>query len=523
MEEFNLLLDEKNEKILSKLDNCVGLSKCKETLREIIKCHEMTQKYKCNIDFENYNIIIRNESAYNSYEKLIKVIAEIYYENKIIRNPNELYISKDELRVNRLEKKDWKSVEEGIIVVDLADFGVYSNDLRKPIIQMIDANPTKSFVIIEDNFIEGKTNAQYIDYFIWSMKIEHISNEEKELYVEKFMKNNSLQYSENVLKKIADDNYYKVKNKLINILVKSKITKTNNVDQLCSDTEQKSIEKGKKKNGMEELESLVGLKETKEQIKKIINYIKICKDKSRLPMLHMVFNGNPGTGKTTVARIIGKIFAEEKILSDKENFVEAQRNDLIGKYVGQTAPKTQSVINKALGGVLFIDEAYSIASYISDETVIDYGAECIATLLKGMEDHRDELCVILAGYTNEMERMLNVNPGFESRIQFVINFPDYTAEELYTIFKGLCKKEGYKIASNLKRFLVNFFENTKKSKNFSNARFVRNLFEKIKIEQANRVINEKENRNLLKLEDILKAVNNTRIKTDHVRNKIGFQ
>lgn len=201
MEEFNLLLDEKNEKILSKLDNCVGLSKCKETLREIIKCHEMTQKYKCNIDFENYNIIIRNESAYNSYEKLIKVIAEIYYENKIIRNPNELYISKDELRVNRLEKKDWKSVEEGIIVVDLADFGVYSNDLRKPIIQMIDANPTKSFVIIEDNFIEGKTNAQYIDYFIWSMKIEHISNEEKELYVEKFMKNNSLQYSENVLKK----------------------------------------------------------------------------------------------------------------------------------------------------------------------------------------------------------------------------------------------------------------------------------------------------------------------------------
>lgn len=273
---------------------------------------------------------------------------------------------------------------------------------------------------------------------------------------------------------------------------------------------------------MEELESLVGLKETKEQIKKIINYIKICKDKSRLPMLHMVFNGNPGTGKTTVARIIGKIFAEEKILSDKENFVEAQRNDLIGKYVGQTAPKTQSVINKALGGVLFIDEAYSIASYISDETVIDYGAECIATLLKGMEDHRDELCVILAGYTNEMERMLNVNPGFESRIQFVINFPDYTAEELYTIFKGLCKKEGYKIASNLKRFLVNYFENAKKSKNFSNARFVRNLFEKIKIEQANRVINEKENRNLLKLEDILKAVNNTRIKTDYVRNKIGF-
>ena len=239
-------------------------------------------------------------------------------------------------------------------------------------------------------------------------------------------------------------------------------------------------------------------------------------------MLHMVFNGNPGTGKTTVARIIGKIFSEEKILSDKENFVEAQRNDLIGEYVGHTAPKTQRVINKALGGVLFIDEAYSIASYISDEAGRDYGAECIATLLKGMEDHRDELCVILAGYTDEMERLLNVNPGFESRIQFVINFPDYTAEELYMIFKGLCKKEEYKIASNIKKYLVKYFEIAKKSKNFSNARFVRSLFEKIKIEQANRVIKEKENRNLIKLEDVLNGLDKTKIKKVKTKQKIGF-
>ena len=236
----------------------------------------------------------------------------------------------------------------------------------------------------------------------------------------------------------------------------------------------------------------------------------------------MVFNGNPGTGKTTVARIIGKIFSEEKILSDKENFVEAQRNDLIGEYVGQTAPKTQRVIEKAIGGVLFIDEAYSIASYISDEAGRDYGAECIATLLKGMEDHREELCVILAGYTNEMERMLNVNPGFESRIQFVINFPDYTAEELYMIFKGLCKKEEYKIAPNIKNYLVKYFEVAKKCKNFSNARFVRSLFEKIKIEQANRVINEEENKNLIKLEDVLKAIRNTKVKKDKIKQKIGF-
>ena len=523
MEKSELLLDEANEKILNKLDNCVGLSKCKDTLREIIKCHQIMQEYKCNVDFENYNIIIRNESSYNSYEKLVKVIAEIYYENKVILNPNILYLSKDELRINRVQRKDWKSVEEGIIVVDLSEFGGYSNDIRKFIIQLINTIPTKSFIIIEDNFIEGKTNAQYADYFTWSIKIDCISKDEKEIYVEKFMKKNNLKYSKSIIKKIADNNYYKIQSELINILVKSKTNKTNDIDKLLqNNTVQKEDKKTNKKTGMEELENLIGLEETKEQVKKIINYIKICKDKNKIPMLHMVFNGNPGTGKTTVARIIGKIFSEEKILSDKENFVEAQRNDLIGEYVGHTAPKTQRVINKALGGVLFIDEAYSIASYISDEAGRDYGAECIATLLKGMEDHRDELCVILAGYTDEMERMLNVNPGFESRIQFVINFPDYTAEELYMIFKGLCKKEEYKIASNIKKYLVKYFEIAKKSKNFSNARFVRSLFEKIKIEQANRVIKEKENRNLIKLEDVLNGLDKTKIKKVKTKQKIGF-
>ena len=523
MEKSELLLDEANEKILNKLDDIVGLNKCKHTLREIIKYHEIMREYKCNIEFENYNIIIRNESAYNSYEKLVKVIAEIYYENKIISNPNILYISKDEIRQNRVKMEKWEDVKEGLIVLDLSDLGWNTSDIRKSIIQIINTFPTKSFIIIECSSKEGETNAQYFDYFTWAMKINRISNDEKEIYVEKFMKKNNLKYSKNLLEKIADNSYYKIQSELINILVKSKINKTNDVDYLLQNNqEQKENKNTNKKNGMKELENLIGLEKTKEQIKKIINYIKICKDKNKLPMLHMVFNGNPGTGKTTVARIIGKVFAEEKILSDKENFVEVQRNDLIGEYVGQTAPKTQRVINKSLGGVLFIDEAYSIASYISDEAGRDYGAECITTLLKGMEDHRDKLCVILAGYTNEMERMLNVNPGFESRIQFVINFPDYTEEELYIIFKELCKKEEYKIVPNIKKHLVKYFEIAKKNKNFSNARFVRNLFEKIKIEQANRVINERQNKNLIKLEDVLKATSNTEAKGNKVKEKIGF-
>ena len=165
MEKSKLLLDEANEKILNKLDNIVGLNTCKDTLREIIKYHEIMQEYKCNVDFENYNIIIRNESLYNSYEKLVKVIAEIYYENKIILNPNILYISRDEIRVNRVKGEKWENVEEGIIVLDLSDLRWSSSDIRKSIIQIINAIPTKSFIIIEDSFTEGETNAQYSDYF----------------------------------------------------------------------------------------------------------------------------------------------------------------------------------------------------------------------------------------------------------------------------------------------------------------------------------------------------------------------
>ena len=196
---------------------------------------------------------------------------------------------------------------------------------------------------------------------------------------------------------------------------------------------------------------------------------------------------------------------------------------MIGEYVGHTAPKTQNVIDRALGGVLFIDEAYSIASYIQDEGGRDYGAECIATLLKGMEDNRNNLCVILAGYTNEMEHMLNVNPGFASRIQFTIEFPDYSSEELYEIFKEYCKKEKYKISSNVKQVLLEHFENEKNEENFSNARHVRNIFEKIKIEQANRVIKEQaDNKNLIKQIDVLNVIAKMTKVEKKKKIKLGF-
>lgn len=519
MELLENVLDEKNEKILSKLDNCIGIGQNKQVLRDIIKYSKVMKKHKCNIEFENYNIVIRNESEYNLYENLINIIAEVYYKNRITLNQGVYYISREEL--SRFDKFDVNDVEEGIIVFDLKSNRKDLEDFRKQFEKILFMAPTKSYIIIEDSFKEGETNALFSDYATWGMKIERISDEEKSRYIKNFIEKNKLICSEDIIMAIAENPFYKIKNNLVNILVNCKANGEKDVSKIIKSEKQEVEIVEDKGTGLEELDALIGLDEVKKQIKKIINYIKLCSDRENLPMLHMCFNGNPGTGKTTVARIVGKIFSEEKILSDKNVFVEAQRANLIGEYVGQTAPKTEAVIRKAEGGVLFIDEAYSIASYIQDEGGRDYGAECVATLLKEMEDKRDNLCVILAGYTKEMEQMLKVNPGFQSRIQFIINFQDYSADELYKIFVDLCKKEKYKISPVAKKTLIENFEAARKEERFANGRYVRNIFEKIKIEQANRVMENNENINLIKKCDVESALKV--MKTKEIQKmKIGF-
>lgn len=184
---------------------------------------------------------------------------------------------------------------------------------------------------------------------------------------------------------------------------------------------------------------------------------------------------------------------------------------------GQTAIKTQKVIEQALGGVLFIDEAYSLLS------TDNYSKECIVTLIKAMEDHRDNLCVILAGYSQDMEELLKSNTGFESRIAFKIDFPDYVDTELYQIFINMLKQEGFKLSRNCKSIVQDYFRNeiTNNRYNFSNARLVRNLTEKIKMEQANRIIKEKSNNlDLITTADVTAVVE--KIKTKPSKNIIGF-
>ena len=238
-----------------------------------------------------------------------------------------------------------------------------------------------------------------------------------------------------------------------------------------------------------ELDTYIGLGEIKREVNNLINMATVFKRRvaAGLPntdfSLHMVFTGNPGTGKTMIARLMSRIYHSLGILS-KGQLVEVDRSGLVAGYVGQTAIKTQKVIQSALGGVLFIDEAYALNGGSEN----DFGQEAIDTILKAMEDNRDDLVVIVAGYDELMERFIHSNPGLESRFNRYLHFDDYTLDEMLDIFKMQCKKGCYTLSADAEQDVRDFiYDENADGISFGNARGVRNLFEQILTEQANRL------------------------------------
>lgn len=243
---------------------------------------------------------------------------------------------------------------------------------------------------------------------------------------------------------------------------------------------------------LEELNSLTGLDAVKQDIRNLINLIKVKKLREERGMkqpsisLHLVFSGNPGTGKTTVARLLAGIYQKLGVASTGQ-LVEVDRSGLVEGYVGQTAIKTMEVIESALGGILFIDEAYTLTSNKGEK---DFGQEAVDTLLKAMEDHRDDLIVIVAGYTDKMEEFVNSNPGLKSRFNKYIFFKDYTGPELYNIFESLCVKQEYVLDKEAADYVRDYLElrATSHEENFANAREVRNYIERCIQRQATRIV-----------------------------------
>ena len=284
--------------------------------------------------------------------------------------------------------------------------------------------------------------------------------------------------------------------KYVNDIIDEKYSNKNNVDDEDSDENYRSNnsdneEEESVESILEELNTYIGLSKVKEEVSQLVDLIQMRKKREekglKNPQMtyHLCFMGNPGTGKTTVARIIAKLYKALGIVK-KGHLVEVSRQDLVGEYVGQTATKAKKVIKKAYDGILFIDEAYSLSNKTGSN---DYGKEAIEVLLKEMEDHRDKLVVIVAGYDNLMIEFLSSNPGLESRFNTFIHFEDYSPSELVKIIETISLKNDYVIDEKCKEYLEKSFASVCEEKNedFANARYARNLFENAVKNQASRV------------------------------------
>lgn len=272
------------------------------------------------------------------------------------------------------------------------------------------------------------------------------------------------------------------KNRKINIVEKSNI-KIEDIPEAYNTEDSQDI--------LKDLKKLIGLEKIKEQINDLVYLLKFNK-KANINIskfnLHMMFMGNPGTGKTTVARIVSSILYKLGYIQ-RDKLVEVSAKDLIANYVGQTAGKTYAVIKSAMGGVLFIDEAYSISSTGNNS----FGEECIATLIKAMEDYKDKLVVIFAGYKEEMNNFIEQNPGFSSRIGYKITFEDYSTEELMQIFDGILVEDNLTIEENARKQVAEIVDKVRKFKNFGNGRYIHKMYQNIIIEHAKNTENLNEN------------------------------
>ncbi len=524
----NCKLDAEDEKILEELDNLCGVARNKEVLRDIILYIKLKQNNQ--LDFGNYNIIIRNNSSYNLLDDLVKVCAKVFKKYNIISNDNICYLDKSiNSRRNGVFYKI-SEINDGIIVINDTKLRINYIDELDHLKEVMNQFKDKVFIFTDTNFCEGETDSELGELASFRMTIDKISLEDKVMYCQNKFEEYQLHYKKQDLKEYANVPFWILKNMIVKLIIECKSQKIDFLDKQMLKKNKEFYFKGavkskntrrkitSEKSAKEELNELIGLEDIKKQMNKILNYIKLNKERGQIPTLHMCFTGNPGTGKTSIARIIGKIFEQENILSGSGDFVEIHGRDLVDKFVGWTAQKVHDTVEKAIGGVLFIDEAYSL---VADRRG-SFEDEAIATLIKEMEDHRNEICIILAGYTEEMKNLIELNPGFESRIQFTIHFPDYNENELLEIFERLCKKEKYKLSETCKKTLLNNFKKAKNEENFGNGRYVRNLFEKVKFEQADRIVqtNSKAINSIIN-HDIENAIKSIPFNEKEIR-KIGF-
>ena len=482
--------DEKMKEIFNKIDALYIEEKSKELLKKISeyirKYNEKIEKQYISFDMciytnnkETVNEIasIINELVnYFSYIEQGEIQEETLYDLEKIEQLNEIYNSKSNVILFKdfeaIEKKDENFKEKFLFKLD-ENTTKYAN--KKVSILYSKNKETLNNLFINNEILKNK----FFDF-----EIIGINPDVQDVYNEIIKKiSQSMEISEDLQIKLLD--YISVTYPNTNLSYPD--YRNELYEKILFSKEIPEYEKDKTMEEIfSELNELVGLEKVKTMLKELVSLIELRnKTENDLKIkninLHMVFLGNPGTGKTTVARIVAQILYNLKYVKQNK-LIEVSSKDLVAEYVGQTAPKTMAVVEKALGGVLFVDEAYSLASGNGQGN--SFNEEAIATLIQAMENYRDNLVVIFAGYTKEMQRFLDANSGIVSRIGYTVEFEDYTVDELLKIFNQMMKKSGFIVSKEANEEAKRIIEECKNSKNFVNARFVRNVYEKTIVKHA---------------------------------------
>lgn len=510
------------DKLLKKIETLYITEESKQILNKIINYMYRYSKKEVN-QYIPFNIRIYNDNKEVLY-LIVRIISDATKIFKYIKSGEEVEISLYNLeKVEELENI-YDSKNNIIVFKDFSALISKEQSFKDKFISeleyKIEESPKDFITILADknkeniNGIMSKSNNLIENIF--NYEITTIKPDIQDIYqelIERLSKEGEL--SEGFKVKLLDYvsitypntslNYNQYKEKVCEEII------FNKKEEFTEDI----IPKYEKEKSIEEifqsLNELVGLANVKKMLQDLVSLIELkTKTKDNLKIkdtnLHMVFLGNPGTGKTTVARIVAEILYNLKYIKQNK-LLEVSSKDLVAEYVGQTAPKTMAIIEKALGGVLFIDEAYSLASGNGEGN--SYNEEAIATLIQAMENYRDNLVVIFAGYTKEMQAFLNANSGIVSRIGYTVEFEDYTVNELIQIFNSMMKKTGFIVEESAIDKVKEIINEYKGSKNFGNARFIRNVYEKTIIKHASNTKGKKR-------KDILKTIKKEDISTENL-------
>lgn len=503
-EEFNQeQLKEKVKDISEQIDDLYITHESKDILKRIIA---YMQRYRANVEkkYIPFNLCICSKEP-EITTKIIQILEEANIQLSYLKRGKKQEISLYKVEELKQIEEIYSEKNNIIVIKDFEEINNKEIKLKEAIMHEIEMHikniEEKDLTIIvssKKEHIENLKDSLFvfeIDYEkpeVQEVYQEVLNNLQENSYIEDQVQPKLIDYIVATYPK-TDLTYSEYRDRLINKILFSKNDRITTKD-IPDYEKEKTLDEIFK-----ELNELVGLSKVKQVLNELVNLIEL-KEKSKGDLdikstnLHMVFLGNPGTGKTTVARLIAQILYNLKYIKQNK-LIEVSSKDLVAEYVGQTGPKTMAIIEKAKGGVLFIDEAYTLAS--SFGTGNSYNEEAIATLIQEMENNRDNLVVIFAGYTKEMQAFLNSNSGIVSRIGYTLEFEDYTEQELLEIFKLMLKKAGFKITEQALNKAEKLIREAKMCVNFGNARFVRNMYEKTVIKHASNTKGKKQ-KNILK-------------------------